>query len=322
MEWKELSIDTTTEGVEAVTGLLLSLDIQGMIIEDPKDLQAYLSGPQGHRWDYVEEGLLDGLDRACRVRVFLPETDQGHRQEVALKSGLASLKANPEGALYGPLTWSGIQVQEEDWANNWKAYFKPLPIGEKLLILPSWETWEGSKERVVVSLDPGSSFGTGQHETTRLCLELIEKVVASGDRILDLGCGSGILSISALALGAASVLAVDVEEHAVRVAGENARLNGWQEVQYQIAAGDLISDLAFRASLGGDYQVVAANIVADVLLAMSPFFSGFLAPGGTLLLSGIIEPRLQEIQNQMTRLGWQLQLQKKAGDWFALSYTR
>lgn len=322
MEWKELSIETTTEGVEAVTGLLLSLEIQGMIVEDPRDLQAYLEGPQGHRWDYVEEGLLESLDRACRVRVFLPETSQGHKQEVALKKGLTALKDSPEGTLYGPLTWKGLQVQEEDWANNWKAYFKPLPIGEKLLILPSWESWDGPGERVVVSLDPGSSFGTGQHETTRLCLEFIEEVVVPGDRILDLGCGSGILSISALALGAASVLAVDVEEHAVRVAGENARLNGWSQDQFQEAAGDLISDPAFRMSLGGGYQVVTANIVADILLAMSPYFSNYLAPGGTLLLSGIIEPRLGEMEGQMAGLGWRLQQKKQAGDWFALRYIR
>ncbi len=325
MDWIEIKIYTTSQGIEPVTGLLMTLGINGMIVEDPEDLEAFLASPQARRWDYVDEALLERRGQEADIRVFLPENQQGKSQLAQLGRALEQLKADPAAREYGRLSWAPSQVKETDWANNWKAFFKPFPVGRRLVIKPTWEKWLKEDERIILEIDPGSSFGTGQHHTTRLCLELLERYTGPGMQVLDLGCGSGILFIAALLLGAERAAGVDIEEHSARTAAENAAQNGISPKRYAGFTGDIVSDSQFRKSLGWgrkQYDLITANIVADVILAMAPFFDGFLKEDGRLLISGIIDQRLEEVCQALDCQGFVLAERLGSADWNALAFVK
>ena len=317
MEWMEVSIYTTSEGIEPVTGSLLQLGINGFVIEDSNDFAEFLESATPH-WDYVDESLLRLRDCETCVKLYLAGNEQGAEQLAGVRHELSRLRALDAQGRWGRLELDLGSVREEDWANNWKQYFKPLAIGERLLIKPTWEEVNDPQGRTVLEIDPGASFGTGQHNTTRLCLELLEKAVHPGDRVLDMGCGSGILSIAALLMGAGSALGVDIDQNAVRVARENARQNHIARERLALCCGDVIGDAAFRRGLGAGYDLITANIVADVLIAMSPLFPEFLRPGGELIASGIIEGRYGEVEEALRAQGFQLAGKLELGDWVAL----
>lgn len=325
MDWIEIKIETGSEGVEPITGLVLMAGIPGLVVDDPKDLKNYLESPQAARWDYVEDSLLENPDRLTVIRVYVADNEQGRRQWAALSSDLAALKAADQEGLYGDLSWSLANVKEEDWANNWKAYFKPFTVGQRLVIKPTWESWDQQEGQIILEIDPGSSFGTGQHHTTRLCLELLEKQVQPGMKVLDLGCGSGILMIAALLLGAGQAIGVDVEENAVRTAKENLKQNRISPGKYALHCGDLTADQEFLEDLGGKTQaadMITANIVADVILAMTPYFTGFLKPAGKLLVSGIIDERRQEVLATVEQAGFTLLESGRSGEWNAFVFEK
>ncbi|NLZ45263.1 MAG: 50S ribosomal protein L11 methyltransferase, partial [Clostridiales bacterium] len=267
MNWVELSIYTTSEGIEAVCGSLLGLGVGGFIIKDSKDFVDFLENKEMN-WDYIDDDLMCLKDCETTVTVYLPENSQGADNLNSIKSELLALKKRDINNEFGRLECDLVNVNDEDWANNWKKYFKPLTIGNKLLIKPSWENISEQETRQVLEIDPASSFGTGQHNTTQLCLELIEKYISPKDKLLDLGCGSGILSIGSILLGAKSAYAVDIEENAVKIASENALKNNIDVNCYTTSCGDIVSNQKLREEIGNDYDVVCANIVADVLRAM------------------------------------------------------
>ena len=238
----------------------------------------------------------------------------------ALRSEMSALAARDENKVFGRLAVDLANVREEDWANNWKQYFKPLTVGEKLVIKPSWEDYEQKDGRTILEIDPASSFGTGQHNTTQLCLELIEKNLRKGDRLLDLGCGSGILSIASILLGAKEITAVDISQNSVETAKENAAKNHIAVEKYTAYCGDIISENSLVEKIGGGFDLIAANIVADVLIAMSPIFERFVKKGGTLILSGIITERADEVIEAVKSKGYtMLELREKDG-WAAVSF--
>ena len=214
------------------------------------------------------------------------------------------------------------QTEDVDWVNNWKQYFKPLCVGEKLLIKPSWEKVAEGEKRKILEIDPASSFGTGQHNTTQLCLELVEKNLHEGDSILDLGCGSGILSIGALLLGAESATAVDVDENSVKIAKENAEKNHISAEKYTAYCGNIIDDKALVEQIGTGYDLLCANIVADVLIGMSGIFGGFIKDGGTLIVSGIIYQRKDEVLDRLKAEGFELIEIREKEDWVAASFRK
>lgn len=319
MNWTEVNIFTTTEGIDPVCGCLLGIGVTGFAIRDAKDFEEFLADKNGN-WDYIDDDLMNLRDCETCVTVYLPDDSQGADMLSALRSEMSALATRDENKAFGRLAVELANVREEDWANNWKQYFKPLTVGEKLVIKPSWEEYDQKDGRTVLEIDPASSFGTGQHNTTQLCLELIEKNLRKGDRVLDLGCGSGILSIAAVLLGAEEVTAVDISQNSVETAAENASKNNIPSEKYTAYCGDIISDEKLAETIGSGFDIIAANIVADVLIAMSPLFEKFLKKGGKLILSGIITERADEVIEAVKSKGYTLvELREKDG-WAAVAF--
>lgn len=320
MNWTEVNIMTSTFGIEPLTAYLMDIGIKGFVIQDSNDFNEFLENKEG-KWDYIDEDLMGLSDCETKVTVYIPENAQGIEMLAALRNIVNTLKENDTENQFGRLAIEIDSVKEADWANNWKQYFKPLKVGEKLLIKPSWEEYNEDDGRIILEIDPASSFGTGQHNTTRLCLELMEKRIAKNDRVLDLGCGSGILSIGAMLLGAESCTAVDIEENSVATAIENAGKNNIPAEKYTAYCGNVINDDALAEKLGTGYDLITANIVADVLIAMSSLFMKFIRKGGTLIISGIITERKDEVTDAVIKAGFTMNDIREADGWCAVSFT-
>ena len=318
MNWTEVTIETAKDGLDLLCAMLTDLGFKGFTIFDPDDFDELMAGKVGH-WDYLEEGLAESLTAGSpRVTVYVPENAQGAEQMTAIRSLIAQLRNGTDSGLYGSLELSCKGIREEDWANNWKQYFKPLPVGERLWITPTWVDEPIPAGRTALRIDPGSSFGTGQHDTTKLCLALLEGCVTEGARVLDIGCGSGILSIGAMLLGAGEAQAIDIEQNAAEAAAENAARNGISLAQYHTYCGNILEDQALADQFGTGYDVVCANIVADILIAMRELFVHYLADGAALLLSGIIDERLDEVLAAMTEVGLQTVKVEQSAGWAAV----
>ncbi|MBE7040593.1 MAG: 50S ribosomal protein L11 methyltransferase [Ruminococcaceae bacterium] len=318
--WIQAVIYTSAEGIEPVSGRLYQLGINGIEIEDEADFKSFLEENRS-AWDYVDEELLQA--KACETNVkFYVTADSAGRETIGeVERSLAQLKAMDEDGVFGRLELAFSNVDEEDWANNWKQYFKPLTVGEKILILPEWETLEKETDRTVFVINPGMSFGTGSHHTTRLCLERLEKYIKPGMNVLDLGCGSGILSQVALLLGATSATAVDIDPNAAKIARENAERNGISEDRYRIFAGNVLEDEELVKQLADrKYDLVLANIVADVIIALAPQIPVYLKEKGVYITSGIITDRGDEVMETYKKLGMTLENKSQSGDWLALDY--
>ncbi len=321
MEWTEVNIYTTTEAIELLTSKLMDIGVKGFVIKDSEDFNEFLENKNG-QWDYIDEDLMGLSDCETCVTIYLPQNDQGIDMLLSVRSMLSEMKSTDSENIYGRLEAELSNIREEDWANNWKQYFKPLKVGEKLVIKPSWEEYNSDDDRVILEIDPASSFGTGQHHTTRLCLELLEKCVNKGDRILDMGCGSGILSIGAILLGAENAVAVDIEENAAATAMENALKNNIPAEKYTTRFGNILSDEKLASDIDDKYDVLTANIVADVLIAMKDYFSRYLKDNGILIVSGIIEERMEEVLSAIDTSGFKrLEINVKDG-WAAAKFIK
>lgn len=321
MEWTEVNIYTTTEGIELLCLNLMDIGIKGFAIQDAEDFNEFLENKNG-KWDYIDEDLMGLSECETCITVYLPGNSQGADMLTSIRSMLSSLKTEDSGNQYGRLEAELSSIREEDWANNWKQYFKPIAIGDKLVIKPSWEEYENTDNRIILEIDPASSFGTGQHHTTRLCLELLEKSMNGSEKILDLGCGSGILSIGGILLGADSAVAVDIEENAVTTAIENAQKNNISPEKYAAYCGNILGDDALADKIDDKYDIITANIVADVLIAMKDFFVRYLKENGTLIVSGIIVERMDEVISAIESVGFtKCDVNEKEG-WAAVRFTR
>ena len=290
MDYLAVHIETNHRGLDPLTAFLSGRDIESLLIEDRYEEQT-LGNPAAP----PPTG-----DEPARVTFYLGADETGFAQLGAARIALSDFRREHPGC--GTLLMTLDETKDDDWMDAWKAFWQPTPIGERLLVVPAWEDAEG-EGRVKLFLDPGRTFGSGTHVTTKLCLAAIEGLIQGGERVADLGCGSGILAIAALKLGAERAFACDREPDCPAVVAENLARNGVSPDRCIVRCGDLLTDGALVKEMGGDYDLVLANIVSDVILALAPRVRGLLAPGGRFLCSGIIDTRAEEVAQALTAAG-------------------
>lgn len=302
MQWIEVSVPTRSDEIDDVCAQLAELGAGGMVVEDETDFQQFLE--QNHQyWDYVDDALEAQFRGVSRIKFYLADDDDGRAQLAAIRAGIGR-----------ELTTA--TVRDSDWENNWRQYYQPIETGERLVVVPEWLD-APADGRLPLRLDPGLIFGTGSHATTRMCLAALEHCAGADRTVLDLGCGSGILSIAALLLGAEDAFACDIDDKCVGVAYENAALNGIGREHYTVRAGDVLSDKRLAREFGGDYDIVVANIVADVIIALAPQVRPLLKKGGLFLCSGIIDDRAVEVADALRLAGWAIMEARESEGWFS-----
>lgn len=317
MDWIKTTITTTSEGIDPVSGRLLDLGINGIEISDKDDFTEFLENNRKY-WDYVDEELERLKTADTTITFYLIPGTAGLEQLNAVTASMKALSELDTEKRFGTLEITTENVADEDWSEIWKQYFHPIPVGEKILICPAWEKADEKTDRTVFTVNPGMSFGTGSHPSTRFCLEAIEENLKDGDTVLDLGCGSGILSITALLLGADSAVAVDIDSNATDVAYDNLKLNNLPKDRYVTYTGDITEDGELREKLG-KHNIVIANIVADVIIAISPYIKSFMYEDSTFICSGIILERLDEVKSALSDNGFEITQIKQDSDWAAIT---
>ncbi|RKO66219.1 50S ribosomal protein L11 methyltransferase [Desulfofundulus salinus] len=300
MQWLEIAITTPAEWVEAVSNMFIELGTGGVAIEDPALFSLYLQEPQ-------DEVALDplSLPREPVVKAYLPVDENLDARLAALKERLTAVAGE------GIFNINTKKIREEDWACSWKAYYKPVCVGRKLVVKPAWEEYRALAGQVVIEMDPGMAFGCGTHPSTRLCLSLLEDVLAGGEVVVDVGTGSGILAIAAALLGARRVVAVDNDPVAVAAARQNVEQNRVQDL-VEVVCGDLL------ANIEGPVDVVVANIVADVIIRLALQARKILKPDGLFIASGIIKGREHDVAGALHSHGFEIIDRRCSGEWHAL----
>ena len=342
MDWIQASIYTTNEGLEPVCGKLYQLGITGLEIEDETDFRDFIEKNTQY-WDYVDDELIKQKEeKETCVKVYVSDNAPGREMLISIKNAMEELKqlqASQSVSLgsdaesvpdFGRLSIELFNVNEEDWANNWKKYFKPIAIGDKIIVKPSWENLADSAEifghstqadKLILEIDPGMVFGTGTHETTQLCIKLLEKYADKKTfHVLDIGCGSGILSIASILLGADHAVGIDIDPNAADVAMTNAALNNIGSDQYNVFSGNILEDAKNISLSGGKkYDIIVANIVADVIIALLEIIPGFLSEDGIFIASGIVDIREKDVQNAFENLHFEIIDKMSDNGWLAFS---
>ena len=310
IKWLEVAVNTTPDKLDDVCAKLAAAGMDSLVIEDEQDFLRFLEQNRQY-WDYVDQELLDRMKGVTRVKFYVTDDEDGREQLARYTRGL-------------DCEHTATPLADNDWAYSWQKYYKPLEIGTRLYVVPQWLREEPvPRGRVPFYLNPGLTFGTGSHASTQLCLEGVEEHTAPGRDVLDLGCGSGILSIAALCLGAGSAVAVDIDPKAADVAYENAALNGIGRDRYTVRAGNVLADRALAAELAQKrYHLVLANIVADVIIPLAPQVPGLLEDGGVFLCSGIIDARTREVEAALKKAGLTLTKKREKNGWAALEASR
>lgn len=318
MNWIKVSIFTTSEGIEPVSGRLYQLGIAGLEIEDEQDFKDFLENNSQY-WDYVDDELIKKMAGETKVRTYVSDDTAGRELLIAIKSTIDELKSLDGNNEFGRLEIEADNMTEEDWSNNWRQYFHPMEIGEKVMIKPEWEELTEPTERIVFNIEPGMSFGTGSHYTTQLCIEALERYIKPGVRMLDLGCGSGILSIISLLLGADEAVAVDIDPNAVDTAYQNAERNGVDRSRYKVLAGNVVTDYDIQREISKNkYEVVAANIVADVIIGLAPKAKEYMTDDGVFITSGIIDDRVDDVKSALVDSGFEIISVNQRKDWVSI----
>ena len=318
--WIEIFIETTKEGFEPVSGIIYQCGITGVMIEDADDFEEFLENP-ARDWDYIEDELVEQKHNAKNgITFFVRDNMNGKETFELVKEMLKNAKENEKEIDFGSLDITVKNIKEDDWANNWKKYFKPFAVGDKIVIRPSWEEYNDDGNKTVLKIDPGHVFGTGTHETTQLCIELIENYLKKDDMVLDIGCGSGILSIASLLLGAKYADAVDIDPNAIDIAYTNAGMNDIGRETYDVVSGNILEDEDLNEKYSGKkYDVVEANIVADVIIALTDKIPQYIKDGGVFISSGIIVERLDDVLETLKGHGFEVLEVKKKKGWSAIA---
>ncbi len=310
MDWMEVVIHTTTMGADIVSEMLMNVGAVGTMIEDRYDVTS--SKKEDGMWDLIDEDVLAHMSEDVLVKAYFKDDMSAQETLLLVGEKLADIKRIDMGFDMGSLELANNSVHEQDWAENWKKYYKPFRAGEKLVIKPSWEPYEEKEGDLVLELDPGMAFGTGTHETTFMCMEQLEKYVTAGCKTIDVGCGSGILGLAAAKLGARDVLAIDLDELAVKVAKENTEKNRLTD-KVRVVHGDLLEKAEEMA------DVIVANIIADVICFLCGPAKKHLLPGGTFICSGIIREREEDVQNALAAAGYTVCNRLAKGEWVCLA---
>ena len=302
MAWLEITIDTAAEKINSVVTVLTAKGFADLVIEDQEEFETFLEENRAY-WDYIDEELQENLKGLSRIKLYLEDTDKAGMER--LEKAVAELK----------LTMTVAPLAEVDWEESWKDNYPPQEVGEKIVVLPYWRADEET-DRLKVILDPGLTFGTGAHPSTQMVMEKMEEVVKPGFRCLDLGSGSGILSIAALRLGAASAIGMDIDPKAEDIARENAAYNGFAAPEFTALTGNVTEDKALMEQLAAqEYDLVLVNIVADVIIGLSPVLPNFLTENSTLICSGILDVRLEEVCAALNKAGLTVTAVKAKEDW-------
>ena len=307
MKWAEITIKTTTEAVEAITNILYEQNVGGVSIEDPKDFK--FQKKNEYDWDFVEEEIFNSGYDGVIIKTYITEERDVTDDIKLIKEKIEGLKEF--GIDVGEAIVELSQVDEEDWANEWKNYYKPTKIGEKIVVKPTWEEYEATDNDLIIELDPGMAFGTGTHETTSMCIRELEKYVKPESKVFDIGCGSGILGIAAAKLGAKEVLAVDLDEVAVKVSKENIELN---KVEANVTAlhGNLMEVVNDKA------DIVVANIIADIIKILAKDIKNFMKDDAVFISSGIIHAKVDEVKEALVQNGLEIVHIESLGEWNAI----
>lgn len=321
MKYLEIKIYTNPSNMDPLTYILENIGIAGFIVEDPQDLKELLEKKNAYDWDYVDESVMELSGIKPNITFYLNDDDAGILQLEEIRIALQENK-------FGDLELQVKKVCDDQWKDNWKEYFKPTKVTERLVVKPTWEVYEKKETtELVIAIDPGMAFGTGTHETTSLCMKLLEKYMQPKDRVLDVGCGSGILSIAASLLGASAVLGVDIDPEAVRVSKENVILNmpemelaarqnsGMESPMIEICYGDLTKGIDFRA------DIVVANLMADLVVMLSSDVAKHLQGNAIYISSGILVEKKEMVSAAIVEAGFKIVEILVDGEWCAICAT-
>lgn len=311
MEWCEAIVHTTTEGSDMVSDLLMRLGATGTEIVDRADVPD--PNLPGVYWELYDKKMLEQMPEDVLVKGWFEQNEHIRELMMNLRHELEAMKA--DGSVdFGAMTLDMQDVKDEDWSENWKKYYKPFRVGAHLVVKPTWEPYAAKSDDLVIELDPGMAFGTGTHETTNMCMQMVEKHLTPGMRVMDVGTGSGILAIAAAKLNAGEVLAIDIDPDAVKVAKENVTLNGVGD-KVRVVVGDLVKSEAMPCELA------VANIVADAICMLAAPLTRHLVKDGLLICSGIIRERESDVLKAADEAGYSRIDRIEKGEWVALCFT-
>lgn len=322
MDWLKVKIYTTPIGTEMVSAALYSMGIYGLEIFNPDD---YKMPEKDYTWDYIDDDVLKKQNEEAYVCAYIGDSPAGVDQLNEIKGFLRRMPDDlPEFDL-GRLDITVTNIQNEDWVNNWKKFFKPMEVGNKFLIVPEWETVDNALNKLILTINPGGIFGTGSHETTQLCISAIENVFENNkntSEILDIGTGSGILSIASLLLGARYAECIDIDPNADTIVAENMAMNNIAPEKYSVKVGNILDNEFSSSLLGKTYDIIAANIMADIIISMLPVIPRFMSDNSVFITSGIIESRLPEVQTELTNAGFKILSTEILNEWCCITSKR
>lgn len=317
MKYIQIDIKTEREGIEPVLSALMEIGITDAVIEDPADIDDLLNKENDYEWDYIDDEVLAQKDREPKVIVYLADDEDGHKRVEDIKAAVSGLKSLAASGIFGETVDIGkleVEVSYDDdssWKDKWKEYFKPAKISRSIVVKPTWETYDAKEGEVVLEIDPGMAFGTGTHETTSLCVKLMEDYMKPGDKVLDVGCGSGILSIGAALLGAGEVLGVEIDPVAVEISKENIALNKVDNIA-RAQYGDLTKGIDFKA------DIIVANLMADLVVMLSKDVAAHMLPGAKYISSGILTEKAPFVVDSLRTLGFTISEVREDGMWCAI----
>ncbi|MBE3101046.1 MAG: 50S ribosomal protein L11 methyltransferase [Firmicutes bacterium] len=306
MDWIEVTIKTTTEGADTVAQSFYEVGVLGVVIEDPDEIRK--AQLEDRTWDYIDDSILANMEEKVLVKGYLNDDVFFLDKLLFIKERIQWLLGKDFGLDLGSLEIALTNVCEEDWAHNWKKYYKPIKVSDRVVIKPTWEEYTEKPGEHILELDPGMAFGTGTHETTMLCIRAIDKYIKPGMSVVDIGCGTGVLAIAALLLGADKATAIDLDSNAVKIASENALLNKVAD-RMEAIHGNLLDKIHSK------YDIVVANIIADIVINLSEFIQDFMNPEGVFISSGIILDRLEDVTTAIETAGLEIIHKETMGEW-------